>query len=287
MSKYLSDFQFGVRVSGGAAAILHSVNRVLSEYHNYGSLAMITVDFSNAFNLVDRSTLLHEVGVKCPSISLWVDFLYGHASRLYIGDTHIWSASGVQQEEVIRVLDIIKVSGSGLGLELNTKKTEIFWPSCNGMKLREGLFLVDIRRSSLGVKLLGGAVSRDANFISGLAMRRATNVVDLMSLLPQLHDLQSELLLLRSHMGIVKLFFGLRTCQPVHMEEAALFFDKGLCGSIENIVVYGGPFFGDLQCLEGPFLGCYKTPTFLVSGTMSLDVDLFLLLLVFVIDSML
>ncbi|GKA80420.1 hypothetical protein Tco_0787016 [Tanacetum coccineum] len=78
-------------------------------------------------------------------------------------------------------------------------------------------------------------------------MRRAVNVVDLMSLLPQLHDPQSELLLLRSCMGIAKLFFGLRTCQPVHMEEAALFFDKGLRGSIENIVVCGGPFFGDLQ----------------------------------------
>ncbi|GKG44583.1 hypothetical protein Tco_0486021, partial [Tanacetum coccineum] len=57
------------------------------------------------------------------------------------------------------------------------------------MKLREGLF-VDIRRSSSSVKLLGGTVSRDAYFISGLAMRRAANVVDLMSLLSQLHDTQ-------------------------------------------------------------------------------------------------
>ncbi|GKA93475.1 putative reverse transcriptase domain-containing protein [Tanacetum coccineum] len=150
-------------------------------------------------------------------------------------------------EEVARVLDIIKVSGSGLGLELNIKKTKIFWPSCNGMKLREGLFLVDIRRLSSGVKLLGGAVSRDKNFISGLAMRRVVHAVDLMSLLPQLHDPRSALLLLRSCMGIFKLFFGLRTCQPVHMEETALFFDKGLRGSINNIVVCGGPFFRDLQ----------------------------------------
>ncbi|GJR17450.1 putative reverse transcriptase domain-containing protein [Tanacetum coccineum] len=299
MSKYLSDFQFGVGVSGGAEAILHSVNRVLSEYHNDGSLAMLTVDFSNAFNLVDRSALLHEVRVKCPSISLWVDFLYGQASRLYIGDTHIWSATGVQQgdplgpllfalilhpllhkikdscklllhawylddgtvigdsEEVARVLDIIKVSGPGLGLELNIKKTKIFWPSCNGMKLREGLFPVDIRRPSSGLKLLGGAISKDADFISGLAIRRAANVVDLMGLLPQLHDPHSELFLLRSCMGIAKLFFGLRTCQPVHMEEATLFFNKGLRGSIENIVVCGGPFL-ETYCLKAHTLGATR-----------------------------
>nr|GEY87675.1 reverse transcriptase domain-containing protein [Tanacetum cinerariifolium] len=46
-------------------------------------------------------------------------------------------------------------------------------------------------RPSSGVKLLGGAVSRDADFISGLAMRRAANDVDLMGLLSHLHDPQS------------------------------------------------------------------------------------------------
>nr|GEV54958.1 hypothetical protein [Tanacetum cinerariifolium] len=114
-------------------------------------------------------------------------------------------------ESVAKVLNTIKVSGPDLGLELNIKKTKMFWPSCNGMKLREGLFPVNIRRPSSGVKLLGGAVSRDAYFISGLAMRRLENAIDLMSLLSQLHDPQS------------------------------------LRGSIENIVVCDGPFFGDLQ----------------------------------------
>jgi hypothetical protein len=31
------------------------------------------------------------------------------------------------------------------------------------------------------------------------------------------------------------------------MEEAANLFDKELCGIVEDIVVCGGPFFGDLQ----------------------------------------
>ncbi|GKD97734.1 camphene synthase [Tanacetum coccineum] len=48
-------------MSGGAEAVLHSVNKVLSKYHNDGSLTMLTVDYLNAFNLVDRSSLLQEV----------------------------------------------------------------------------------------------------------------------------------------------------------------------------------------------------------------------------------
>ena len=48
-------------------------------------------------------------------------------------------------------------------------------------------------------------------------------------------------------MGITKIFFGLRTCQPVHMEEVAILFDNGLCREIEDFVVCGGPFFGNIQ----------------------------------------
>jgi hypothetical protein len=47
-------------------------------------------------------------------------------------------------------------------------------------------------------------------------------------------------------MGIAKIFFRLRTCQPIHMEEASMLFDKEMCGAVENTVVGGCPFFGDL-----------------------------------------
>ena len=77
MTQYLNDFQFGIRVSSGFEAILHSVNRVLSERHDDGSFAMLIVDLSNAFNLMDRYALLHEVRMSFPSISLWVESLHG------------------------------------------------------------------------------------------------------------------------------------------------------------------------------------------------------------------
>ena len=134
---------------------------------------MLTVDFSNVFNLVDRSTLLREVRLRCPSISLWVEFLYGHAARLYLGDGHIMSATGVQQCDPLGPLifplvlhplihhirdscklllhawyldDVTLVGDSeevakDLSLELNIRKTEIFWPSCDGNKHRGGCSL--------------------------------------------------------------------------------------------------------------------------------------------------
>jgi hypothetical protein len=52
-------------------------------------------------------------------------------------------------------------------------------------------------------------------------------------------------------MGIAKLFFGLRTCQPIHMEKVAMLLDKELREAVVDIVVGGGPFFGDLQWRVG------------------------------------
>ncbi|KAJ0843465.1 putative reverse transcriptase domain, exostosin [Helianthus annuus] len=283
MAKYLGDFQFGVGIPCGAETVLHSANRFLNEYHQDGSLAMLTVDFSNAFNLVDRTALLCEVRKRCPSISTWVDFLYGQPARLYVRDEFIWSTTGVQQgdplgpllfalvlhplvhrirdrckllfhawylddgtligdaTQVTNALDIIRAEGPSLGLQLNIKKAEVFWPTCNGVKVQEGLFPRGIGRPVLGVKLLGGAVSRDSEFISSMALKRANCAVELMRCLKRLRDPQSELLLLRSCMGVAKLLFGLRTCQASLVGGAVSVFDKGLRGALEDIV---GPILG-------------------------------------------
>jgi hypothetical protein len=49
-------------------------------------------------------------------------------------------------------------------------------------------------------------------------------------------------------MGIAKLFFSLRTFQPIHMEEATVLFDKELRAAVKDIIVGGCSFFGDFQC---------------------------------------
>ncbi|GJR26184.1 putative reverse transcriptase domain-containing protein [Tanacetum coccineum] len=193
MSKYVGDFQFGVGVPSGAEAVLHGANRFLNKFHSDGSLAMLTVDFSNAFNLVDRTTLLHEVQTRCPSISLWVDFLYGQSARLYVGDDHIWSTTRVQQGDPLGPL-IFALVLHPLVHRIRDCCQLLFhaWYLDDGTiigdanEAENGLFSRDIGRPTLDVKLLGGAVSRDARFISSLAVKKASRVVELMSLLPRL-----------------------------------------------------------------------------------------------------
>ncbi|KAL8166026.1 hypothetical protein V2J09_007525 [Rumex salicifolius] len=95
--KYLEDFQFGVRVPNGGEAILHAVNRLIQAKGVARNMSMLLVDFSNAFNMIDWSTMLREVRRRCPSLSPWVEFCYAHPARLYYEEACLLSCQGVQQ----------------------------------------------------------------------------------------------------------------------------------------------------------------------------------------------
>lgn len=72
MTKYLGDIQFGLGFPNGAKEVHHSANMFLN---SYGFLAML-VDFSNAFNLVDRTVLRHKVRTGAHPFHFGY-FLYG------------------------------------------------------------------------------------------------------------------------------------------------------------------------------------------------------------------
>ena len=60
-TKYLKPIQLGVGVPNGTEAILHSFNRIINEESSLegpSDKVMAFVDFSNAFNSVDRETFI-------------------------------------------------------------------------------------------------------------------------------------------------------------------------------------------------------------------------------------
>ncbi|KAL8121383.1 hypothetical protein AgCh_018206 [Apium graveolens] len=97
MASYLRDFQFGVGIPGGCEVVVHSVNMLLEARGDEVGLSMLLVDFKNAFNLIERSILLQEARVRCPSISPWVEFCYSRPAQLYYGGSVLWSCQEVQQ----------------------------------------------------------------------------------------------------------------------------------------------------------------------------------------------
>lgn len=97
------------------------------------------------------------------------------------------------------------------------------------------------------MKFLGEIFSRDEGFIMDLSMKRVVKNVKLMHIQPKkLRDPLSEFLLLQFFMGIYE-FFILRMCQPNHIKEETIWLDKKSWRDIKDIVVGGGPFFGNNQ----------------------------------------
>lgn len=74
--------------------------------------------------------------------------------------------------------------------QIDIRKT-CFCPSCDSGKLRKDLFLSNIGRPILGMKLLEGVLIRYDSFIKGLSIKRAFRAVELTYLLPRLRDPQS------------------------------------------------------------------------------------------------
>lgn len=63
-------------MSAGAKTVLYNAKMVPGKQCKDGSLAMLTIDISNDFNMVNQSTLLGEVNARYTSISPLVEFLY-------------------------------------------------------------------------------------------------------------------------------------------------------------------------------------------------------------------
>ena len=98
----LSPLQVGVGIPVGCESIVHLVAS-LHEDPNIPleSRCSLLVDFSNAFNSVDRGCMFQEVRSRIPSMAAWVESCYVSQPILYLGDDKIFSSCGVQQGDLL------------------------------------------------------------------------------------------------------------------------------------------------------------------------------------------
>ena len=79
----------------GCEAAVHALNKLFQEEKTDG---VILVDAANAFNSINRKSLLHNIKVLCPAMAQYVSNCYNRPSRLFImGGKEISSQEGTTQ----------------------------------------------------------------------------------------------------------------------------------------------------------------------------------------------
>jgi hypothetical protein len=107
ITQALKPLQLGVGVPLGTETIIHAVNTILenhcdcpeSDASDKGTdKVILQVDFTNAFNLVDRTTFLNAVREVCPSLAPFAELIYTSKLKLFLSNGEIiLSTGGVQQ----------------------------------------------------------------------------------------------------------------------------------------------------------------------------------------------
>jgi len=94
---YLWPLQIGVAQPLGTEVGLQVARQWCQRHKGSPNMVFLKLDFSNAFNTVDREAFLKEVRSKMPGLAPWVDYCYARPSKLLLGSQILSSESGVQQ----------------------------------------------------------------------------------------------------------------------------------------------------------------------------------------------
>ena len=276
----LSPHQLGVGVKSGCEAIVHSVSRVLEDSNSDpNDCWTLLIDFSNAFNSIDRSSMFQEIRARIPSLSSWLECCYGGRPHLHLEDKCISSCSGVQQGDPLGplgfavalqpIVDMINskvpnlkinawylddgtLVGSPSDLSLALSIVEQEGPP-RGLRLNraKSLLFSPSPTSPISNPLppeipladegfsLLGCPIGPPSFCNAALLKRVEKVSNYLRKLPDLQDSQSESTLLRHCLSLPKILFSLRTCPPGFIKQATDAFDDLIRDSLADIA--GGP----------------------------------------------
>ena len=104
--------------AGGEAAI-HAMREIFE--HDDDCEAVLLVDAKNAFNSINRKTMLHNIGIKCPSLVMYAENTYNKPSDLYIDNStkdNNCSGSVIKSMEGTTQGDPIAMAMYALGLSV-------------------------------------------------------------------------------------------------------------------------------------------------------------------------
>ena len=88
---------YGVGCPGGVEIVAHALREVVSHPPAPG-LALLKIDFKNAFNLVDRSNFMEAACLRFPFLEPWITWSYSRSSYLFYDHSNVISSEcGVQQ----------------------------------------------------------------------------------------------------------------------------------------------------------------------------------------------
>ena len=267
-------------MKGGCETIVQSVSRVLEDpSSDPKDTWTVLVDFSNAFNCIDRSKIFEEIRARIPSLALWMEYCYGGQLFLHLGDTIIRSCCGVQQGDPLGplgfalalqpIVDSIQAKvpnlklnawflddgvliGSPADLSLALAIIEQEGPP-RGLRLNRSkcLFFSSDPDSPPDNSLLQeipraeegfsllGCPVGPPPFCNTILLQRVEKIREFLKKLPDLQDSQMESTLLRHCLSLPKIFYSLRTCPPDFVREATTVFDDLIRDTLSDIA--GGP----------------------------------------------
>ncbi len=81
-------------LEGGAEAAIHAIREV---FEGDDCEAVLLIDATNAFNLLNRKAALQNIKARCPRLVQYLSNTYRVPARLFVGDTEIASAEGTTQ----------------------------------------------------------------------------------------------------------------------------------------------------------------------------------------------
>ena len=135
-------------------------------------------------------------------------------------------------EDVFKVFQLIESEGPGVGLVLNVKKNEIWWPS----RASSDPFPAEVDRvENAGVKLLGAPIG-SREFTTEFVKKKLKALDEVCKALREVNDAQVEFGLFRGCLSYNKINHLLRTCPPDLLQDALERFDTHFQNMVAEIL---------------------------------------------------